>query len=298
MQNVEGKVVTYLHYCHTICVAWLPDKVIRTDEDLCRLVKRGGKCFARIVSQASRNTLWLRIAADPRHLRNEKRSRLVEVPTSALTTDIGTVALMAAAIPPLLLEEDVELWHAIETNGMCPAFVEQQLSWDLYRVRIAPDIPCLIDKDRSHEIFLSQAELLTYMKEPSDEERPYECSTVVVRPEPQKPVGLTSLESVQISEEDLKTAAGTVDIPEEAPLVQARRHDFKSWHRWKQNLELILYRAVLRALSHKKALQEIIRRVLVMRKRFSRRLISINDIYEKDSHTYWIIRVEVPTSLI
>ncbi len=301
MQDVEGEAVTHLRYCYAICIEWLPEEVIRADENLCRLVKSGGKCFARIMRRASWNTVWVCIAADPRHLGDEKRSHLVEVSTSALPVDIGADTLMAAAIPHLLLDEDVELRHTAEENSKCPAFIEQQLSWDLYRVRIASDVHYLHHKERSHVIYFSQDELLTYMGVPSEQERSGEATSVpaaAARPAPQKPVELTRLEPVQVSEEDLKAAVDTMDIPEDLLSVQAQRHGSKSWQRWKQLLELILYRAVLRALSHKKVMQEIIRRVLVARKRFSKRLIRINDMYEKDGHIYWTIQVDVPPSLI
>jgi hypothetical protein len=176
MQDIEGVAVPGLRYCYTICVEWLPEEVLRADGELCRLVKRGGKCFARILRRASRNTLWVRIAADPRHLGDEKLSHLVEVSTAALPVGVGVDTLMAAAIPAILLDEDAGLQHTAEEQGGCPALIECQINWDLYRVRIASSIYCLDDKNQSYVIYLSQAEVQDFMGYPPEKIEPAEVS--------------------------------------------------------------------------------------------------------------------------
>jgi hypothetical protein len=63
-------------------------------------------------------------------------------------------------------------------------------------------------------------------------------------------------------------------------------------------LELVLYRALLRVLEQEKEIQELVRRVLVSRKRFKRRLVAILDMGEIDQRAYWAVQMYVPASLI
>jgi len=302
MQNVKKETASCLHYCYAIPVECLPIEILFEDKKLCRLSRDRGMCFARVLRPISWNRFLVVVATDPRQLYDERWSYVVEVPTSALPEEVRVTSLSAAIIPKILLDEDQDLRQVIDKYGECPAWFEFQLTEDLFRVRIASDVHYIHHKERSHVIYFSQEELLTYIGVPSEQERSGKATSVpaaAVRPAPQKqPVELTRLEPVQVSEEDLKAAVDTMDIPEDLLSVQAQCHGSKSWRRWKQLLELILYRAVLRALSHKKVMQEIIRRVLVARKRFSKRLIRISDMYEKDGHIYWTIQVYVPPSLI
>jgi len=188
-----------------------------------------------------------------------------------------------------------------EECGECPAWIECQLSWDLYRVRIAPDIHRLYDKERSHVLYLSLAELQAYIRflpEQQTSDSTVAASELQVVSEPQKAVDLTPLEPVDVPEEDIKAAVETVDIPEDIPFVQLLLHGSKWGRRLRRIVELVLYRAVLRAVAHKKTLQETIRRVLVLRNQFSKRLICIRDMYEIDHHIYWSVQIFLPKSLI
>src|SRR6266699_2503937 len=217
MQQVERESVSRLRYGYAICVEWLPEAVLCADGKLRCLVKSAGKCFARVVRRTSWNSFQVCVAADLRHLGDEKRSRLVEVSASALPVDVRVDTLMIAAIPPRLLDEDAELRRVAEEHGGCAALIECQLSWDLYRVRIAPDIPRLGDKNQSHVIYLSQAEVQTYMGYPPEKVEPVEApdaTTCLPSTLREKVVGvrLKQLVSRPVSQEELVAGAEEIGV--------------------------------------------------------------------------------------
>ncbi len=209
--------------------------------------------------------------------------------------------VLAAAIPELLLNEDDSLRQIAHRHGRCPAFVERQIHWDLYRIRLAADFQSLSDDERSHTIYLFQSEMQAMgllLEWEASEQVATAPATQPDLPKWQETVVLTPLEPVDISEEDIRGAASTLDGTAAILSGKAGRPGSKPWRQLRSFVELVLYRAALRAASHKKALQETIRRVLVARKQFNRRMISICDMYIKDGHTYWSIQVSVPSSLL
>jgi hypothetical protein len=302
MQDVEGESVTGLRYCYAICVEWLPDEVLRADGELCRLVKSGGKCFARILRRASQNTLWVCVAADPRHLGDEKWSHLVEVSASALPVDVGVDILRAAAIPAVLLDEDAGLRHTAEEQGECPALIECQINWDLYRVRIAPSISRLDDKNQSHVIYLSQVEVQDYMGYPPEEVKLAEVSDASASAclpftPGEKTIRLKQLVSVPVSQEELIAVAEEVGI---LPLSAAAlpRRGSPSWLCLSQLLEALLYRTLIYAVSHRRALLRRLSRAFLMGKRLGKWLIKIRATPIEDRPGYWCLRVHIPSSLM
>jgi hypothetical protein len=148
---------------------------------------------------------------------------------------------------------------------------------------------------------LSFAEMqanIRFLPEQQTSDTTVAASAPQVVSELQKSVDLTPLEPVDVPEEDIKAAVETVDIPEGIPLMQLPLRGSKLGRRLQRIVELVLYRAALRAVAHKKTLQETIRRVLVLRNQFRKRLICIRDMYEIDHHTYWSVQIFLPKSLI
>ncbi len=300
MQDIEGESVPCLRYCYAIPIEYLPVEVLCNDKKLCRLGRDDGMCFARVLRQTSWNMFQVVVAADPHHLYDDQRSHLINVPASALPAEARVTHLSARAIPEMLLSEDQELRLLASEYGKCSALVECQLSWDMYRVRVASITDHLCNKERSHAMYLSQAEMQAYVAVVPEQEVATLVAVAVsssISAE-QKPFDITALEPILVSEEELKQAAGTVHIPQEIAPGITQSHGSKLWRCLRRFTELVLYRALLHALEQKKDLQEIVRRVLVFRRQFKRRLISIRYAYEIDHYTYWSIQVYVPTSLI
>jgi len=270
----------------------IPAEVLYRDKNLCRVASRDGRCFAQVEYLVGRNIYRARIAADPCHPSDDQRSHLIDIPAATLPLSIQFSYISAAAIPELLLSEDGILRQIAHRDGVCPALIERQIHWDLYRIRLAADSQSLSDDERSHTIYLSQSEMQAMGLLPEWETCEQVATTPATQPdlpERQEPVVLMPLDPVEISEEDLRVAASTVNLTVAVLSGKAGRPGSKSWRQLRSFIELVLYRAALRAASHKKALQETIRRVLVARKLFTNRLISIRDMFIKDGHTYWSI---------
>lgn len=208
---------------------------------------------------------------------------------------------MAIAIPALLLEEDAELRRAAEEHGGCPALIECQLDWDLYRVCIASSISCLDDKNQSHVIYLSQAELQAYMGYPPEKVEPVEApdtTTCLPSPLQEEIVGvrLKQLVSVPVSQEELITGAEEVGVlPLSASLP---RRGSPSWLHFYKLLEELLYRVLLHAVSHRKALYKKLCSAFLLGKRLGKWLIRIRANPIEDRPGCWCIRVHIPACLI
>jgi len=285
--------------CWPIPVEAIPAEVLDRDSVLRRSSSKAGYCFAQVIGQIDWNTYRVRIAVDTRNLHDEKRPYLVDVPAAELPPQARITHISALAIPEVLLSEDQKLRRVVCEPYEPFALFERQIDWDLYCVRVAPNAYSLFDRERSYLIHLSEAELREYMRFLPEQESS-ECSAVAppAAPASQRAVDLAPLEPVVVSEEDMQAAIETVNFSENIPLAKVLRHGSKPWWRLQLLIELVLYRAILRAVACNKALQETVRRVLVLRKRFGRRLISIRGMYEEDRHTYWSLQVYVPISLI
>jgi hypothetical protein len=281
--------------------AIISGELLNEEKELQHLTRSGGICYARIERQVCKDLFRIRIAADPSHLDNEC-AHLLFVSSTVLHAMTEIFQISAAIIPGELLGEEDSLQQVARQEGQCPAFIQRQIRWDLYSVRLAADSQSLFEDERSHTIYLSQSEMQAYIKLPPEWEFSLQAATAPATPpdfpERQEPVVLVPLEVEDVSEEDLRAAASTLDITEVDLSGKSRRPGSKPWRQLRSLIELVLYRAVLRAAAHKKVIQETIRRVLVSRKQFSKRLISICDMYMKDGHAYWSIQVNVPSSLL
>lgn len=296
MDDLAGKSSPCLRYCYAILAECLPEKVLRADDSMRRLAKAGGKCFALVLRRTSWDTFVVCVAVDAHHLRNEKLSHLVEVPASALPPGASFDSLAAAAIPANLLEEDAELRHAAEVQGVCPALIEHRLDWDLYRVRVAPDIPGLGDVSRSHVIYLSQAEVQTSMGYPIEEVQPVaapEASERLPAALLEEETGLKRLVSVQVPQDELVVGAVELGILSPSLAVLPRRGS-PSWQRFSRQLKMALYRILLRSISHRRALRKKLCRAFWMGRRLGRWLIEIRASPIEDWPGYWCLRACIP----
>ncbi len=286
---------------YTMPAAIIPRELLNEEKELQRLAHWSGICFARIERQICEDLIRIRVAADPSYL-DDERSHLLFVSSTELHAMTQIFQISAAIIPGELLGDDDSLRQVAHRDGQCPAHVERHIHCDLYRIRLAADLQSLNNDERSHTIYLSQAEMQACMGLLPVRETPEQMRATPAAPpdfpERPEPAALVPLEPVGISEEDLRAAAGTMDVTEAVLSGKARRPGSKAWRRLRGFIELVLYRAALRATSYKNALQETIRRVLVARKHFGRQLISIRDMYIKDGHAYWSIQVNVPSSLL
>jgi hypothetical protein len=209
-----------VRYCHAISATAIPEPVLRRDNDLRRIARRDGRCFARLVAQVDRNTCQVRVAADPRYTGDHRRSYLVEVPAAELLPQSEIISIAAAGIPGELLREDEELERTAREGGRCAARVERQLHWDLYRVRIAPTTRCLYDGERSYAIHLSQAEVQAYLRVVPQQEIPAPAADAALpsTSAEHELLGGMALDPVLVTAEELKRAADTLDIPQESAL--------------------------------------------------------------------------------
>jgi len=297
MQDLVQESLPRLRYCYAILAEWLPEKVLRADNNLRRLVKSGGKCFARVMRRTSWDTFLIRVSADACHLGDKKLSHLVEVPISALPSGVGVGTLMAAAIPPILLDEDAELRGAVEKYGGCPAMIEAQLSWDMFRVRIATEIPRLGDKNRSHVIFLSNTEVRAYLGYAPEKATPVEVSDAdgcMPSPLRAKAGRLTRLVSVQVSREELIAGAEEVGISPRSASVLPRRGS-PSWLRFSQQLNMALYRVLLHSISHRRVLRKKLCRAFWAGRLLGKWLIEIRAVPIEDRPGYWCLRARIPS---
>jgi hypothetical protein len=103
--------------------------------------------------------------------------------------------------------------------------------------------------------------------------------------------------SVPVSKEELVAVAEEVGI---LPLSAAAlpRRGSPSWLRVSQLLEVILYRTLLQAVSHRKALLKKLCRAFLMGKRLGKWLIKIRATPIEDRPGYWCLWVHIPSSLI
>jgi hypothetical protein len=124
----------------------------------------------------------------------ERRSHLITLSAAELPLPAKSAPISAAAIPEVLLSEDQELPPAAIEHGRWFAVVEHQLSWDVYRVRVAPRATELCNDERSYAIYLSGAQMQADMGLP---------------PEPAVPEQLPVLPAdLVVSEQQGRTAGG------------------------------------------------------------------------------------------
>ncbi len=264
---------------------FIPEAVLEKDKEFQRVVRKSKQCFARVECQSSWNSYQVRVAATPHNLHNDERSYWITVPPTALPTPMQGTTLPAEAIPDDLLLEDEELRSVALRDGVCWARVERQVDWDCYRVRIAAQQRYLLDKERSHLIFVTAMQLQG--QNGDDQQILSHAETQIAKVYHKGP----KTQMVRVSEADIRHAMGTMEplVGRELPGKDLSRLPLKAL-RW---IELMLFRAVLIALEYQRELQEAVRRVLVSRRRLGGRLISIKEVYEKDYQRYWIVSVGV-----
>lgn len=283
-----------VRYCFTLSANFIPEAILEQDKELQQVVRKSDQCFAFVERQHSWNMYQIRIAATPYSLRNDERSYVIRVPFTALPVQMHGTTLTAEAIPDDLLCEDEELQSTVLRDGMCWMLVERQVDWDCYRVRIAARQSYLLDKERSHLIFVSAMQIQA--QDDDDQEAPPHVEKAVPS-DTETHIARERRETMKtytigVSEAELHSAMETMDPTEENSLVGKGQPRLKlKLQRW---IDLMLFRAVLIALKFQEELQRKIRQVLVLRQRLGGKLIGIQEIYEEDHQRYWNVYVRVP----
>lgn len=286
------------HPYYTMPVALIPGELLNKERTLQHLAHLDGVCFTRIERQVCEDLFRIRISADPSRLDDKECSHLLFVSTVELRTMTEIFQISSAIIPGELLSVDSTLSQIIRQYGACFAYIEHQIDWDLYAIRIAADPLFLDDEECSHRIHVSLAELQSHARASRAQQKridppPITNSSASVR---RKDDEFRALQAITISEEEIRKAEGTMDPLEGTPLIHKHRSGSKFLRRLRQWIDLVLFRAVLIALEYQKDLQEAVRQALVTRRRSGKRLINIQDMYEIDGYTYWSVQVFVPIS--
>jgi hypothetical protein len=278
----------------------IPTDVLYENKELRNIAQRGGVCFARIERQIDWDLFRIRIAADPSRLDDDERSHLLFVSSVELRTMMESFQISAAIIPEALLNEDSALGQIARQGGACFARIERQIDWDLYAIRIAAGLGFLNSTERSYRIYATLAELQSHARATQAQQVNITPPPPINPPAPvrRKDVEFRALEAITISEEEIRKAEETMVPLKEYPLVHRHRPGSKFLRLLRQWIDLVLFRAVLATLEYQKDLQESVRQALVSRHQSGKRLINIQDMYEKDHRTYWSIQVYVPVSCI
>lgn len=286
------------HPYNTFPAALLPWELLDEEKELFRLAERGGVCFARVERQVCEDLFRIRVTTDPSCLEDNERSHLLFVSSADLHSMTEIFRIPAAIMPEELLGDDGALRQVVGRCGACFACVEREIDWDLYAIRIAADPRSLGDEERSYRIYISLAELQVYAKATRRQQKHIDPPSPTNPSEPpgRKDVEFKALPPIAISEEEIRKAEGTMDPLKEHPLVHRHRPGSKFLRRLRQWIDLLLFRAVLAALEYQKDLQGAVRHALVLRRWSGKRLINIEDMYEKDHRTYWSIQIFVPVS--
>ncbi len=299
MQNLINKETAMrVRYCFTLSAKFIPEAILEQDKELQRVIRKSDQCFALVEGRSHWNVYLIRIAATPHHLHNNEQSYVISVPFAALPVQMYGITLAAEAIPEELLLEDRELQSAVQHDGKCWVCVERQVDWDCYRVRIAAQQNYLHDKERSHVIFVSAMQLRgqegsfqgTQCHTKKDVLKPAVAQTEKTHLE------MVKTHTVYVSEAELLSATRTMEPLEESVHPETCQPSRKPTRRVQQWIDLLLFRAALVALQCREDLQQVVRQVLVSRRRFRERLIGIRGMYEEDHQVHWVVQIKIPAN--
>lgn len=300
MQNlINNDASSRVRYCFTLAAQFIPNAILEEDKALQRVVRRSGQCFAYVACQSRWNAYQICIAATPHHLHDDEQSHMIHVPATALPVLMDSTTLVAEAIPEELLLEDKELCAVVQKDGKCWAWVEHQVDWDCYRLRIAARQEYLHDKERSYVIFVSAMQL----QGPEGSAQEVQCRTKkdVLQPAgtqvEKKHIEGRKTHTICISEAELLSATRTMDSLEENVQPEMCKPSLKPRQRVQQWIDLLLFRAALIALKYRESLQQVIRQVLVWRGHFRERLIRIKGMYEEDHQMHWVVQIKIPSTI-